>query len=70
MSDFRRSDHQPQLVDRRSFLWSVGGGFGGMALSALLTDEQHTMLRGSTRSARKNSSPSFRQKQSRSSRFS
>lgn len=46
MSDFRRSDHQPQLVDRRSFLWSVGGGFGGMALSALLTDEQRAHAAG------------------------
>lgn len=43
MSDFRFSDHQPQMVDRRSFLWSVGSGFGGMALSTLLADEQRAM---------------------------
>jgi hypothetical protein len=40
MPDYRIKDHQAQLVDRRSFLWTVGGGFGGMALSALLADEQ------------------------------
>ncbi|MBX9787480.1 MAG: DUF1501 domain-containing protein [Pirellulales bacterium] len=43
MHDFRLSDHQPQLVDRRSFLWSVGGGFGAMALAALLADDQRAM---------------------------
>jgi hypothetical protein len=40
MPDYRLSDHLPHLADRRSFLWTVGGGFGGMALSALLTEEQ------------------------------
>lgn len=40
MPDYRTSDHQPRLADRRSFLWSAGGGFGGMALSALLAEEQ------------------------------
>lgn len=40
MPDFRLSDHQPRLVDRRSFLSTIGGGFGGMALSALLAGEQ------------------------------
>jgi hypothetical protein len=39
MADYRLNDHLPHLVDRRSFLWSVGGGFGGMALSALLAEE-------------------------------
>lgn len=38
MSDYHFRDHQPQLVDRRRFLGSVGGGFAGMALSALLAD--------------------------------
>lgn len=40
MPDYRLSDHQPNLVDRRSFLWTIGGGFGGMALTALLAEEQ------------------------------
>lgn len=43
MPDFRLSDHRPRLVDRRNFLWSVGGGFSGMALAALLADEQHAL---------------------------
>lgn len=40
MPDYRRRDHSPRLVDRRGFLWTAGGGFGGMALSALLADER------------------------------
>jgi len=40
MSDYRFRDHQPRLVDRRSFLSTVGGGFAGMALSALLAEGQ------------------------------
>ena len=40
MPDFRSSDHRPRLVDRRSFLWEIGAGFGGMALSALLGEQQ------------------------------
>jgi hypothetical protein len=39
MRNFRLSDHQPRLFDRRTFLWTVGGGFGGMALSALMAEE-------------------------------
>lgn len=42
MSDYRFQDHRPQLVDRRSFLSTVGGGFAGMALSALLAEENHS----------------------------
>lgn len=42
MPDFRIQDHQPRFVDRRGFLSTVGGGFAGMALAALLTEEQHT----------------------------
>lgn len=38
MFDYRPSDHRPRLVDRRNFLWEVGSGFGGMALSALLAE--------------------------------
>lgn len=40
MRDYRLRDHQSQLVDRRSFLWRVGGGFGGLALSTLLAEQQ------------------------------
>ena len=43
MQDFRLRDHQAQLVDRRSFLWTVGGGFGGVALSALLAEERFAL---------------------------
>jgi hypothetical protein len=43
MRDYHVSDHRPQLVDRRSFLWSVGGGFGGLALSALLAEERFAL---------------------------
>jgi hypothetical protein len=43
MPDYRLSDHRPLPVDRRSFLWTVGGGFGGMALSALLAEEQRAV---------------------------
>lgn len=46
MPDYRLSDHQAQLVDRRSFLWTVGGGFGGMALSALLAEEKRALAGG------------------------
>lgn len=46
MPDFRLRDHWPQLVDRRSFLWTVGGGFGGMALSALLAEERRAVAGG------------------------
>lgn len=42
MSDYRIQDHQPRFVDRRGFLSTVGSGFAGMALAALLTEEQHT----------------------------
>jgi hypothetical protein len=40
MPDYRIKDHHAQVVDRRGFLWTVGGGFGGMALSALLDERQ------------------------------
>ena len=40
MFDYQLCQHQPRLVDRRSFLGSVGGGFAGMALAALLAEEQ------------------------------
>lgn len=40
MLDYRPCQHQPRLVDRRGFLGSVGGGFGGMALAALLAAER------------------------------
>jgi hypothetical protein len=46
MPDYRLSDHQAQLVDRRSFLWTVGGGFGGLALSALLAEENRAFAVG------------------------
>src|SRR5688572_22499899 len=39
MSDYRLQDHQQYFVNRRSFLSAVGGGFGGMALSALMADD-------------------------------
>jgi hypothetical protein len=38
MPDYRHKDHLPRLVDRRGFLFTVGGGFAGMALSALLAE--------------------------------
>jgi hypothetical protein len=40
MPDYHFCDHRPQLTDRRSFLSSVGGGFAGMALAALLAEER------------------------------
>ena len=40
MRDYKLPDHQPQLTDRRSFLSSVGGGFAGMALAALLSEDR------------------------------
>lgn len=40
MRDYKLHDHQPQLTDRRSFLSSVGGGFAGMALAALLAEDR------------------------------
>ena len=43
MRDYRITDHQSRLFDRRSFLWTVGGGFGGMALSALLFEDQRAI---------------------------
>lgn len=46
MPDYRLSDHQPHPVDRRSFLRTIGGGFGGMALSALLAEEQGAVAGG------------------------
>ncbi len=50
MRDYRISDHQPRLFDRRRFLWTVGGGFGGMALSALLAEEQRAIAGDRNRS--------------------
>jgi hypothetical protein len=46
MPDYRCSDHRAQLVDRRNFLWTVGGGFGGMALSALLAEGRGAIAGG------------------------
>ncbi len=40
MLDHRPSDHRPWAVDRREFLWTIGGGFGGMALAAMLAEQQ------------------------------
>ncbi len=39
MADYRWQDHQQYFVNRRSFLSAIGGGFGGMALSALMADD-------------------------------
>ena len=43
MPDYRLRDHQARLVDRRGFLSTVGGGFGGMALSALLAEQDRAV---------------------------
>jgi hypothetical protein len=40
MPDYRQCDHQPWLAGRRGFLGAVGGGFAGMALSAMLAGER------------------------------
>src|SRR5688572_32409424 len=40
MPDYRIADHRPRLVDRRGFLETVGGGFGAMALSAMMGEEK------------------------------
>ena len=59
MPDYRLSEHQPRLVDRRSFLWTVGGGFGGMALSALLAEEQRVVAGGQDQVSSANKFPNF-----------
>ena len=59
MPDFRLRDHRPRLVDRRSFLWEIGAGFGGMALSALLAEEQRAAAGGQERSDRLGKLPHF-----------
>lgn len=43
MEDYRIADHQPRQFDRRGFLWTVGGGFAGLALSTLLSEEQRAI---------------------------
>lgn len=39
MHDYRARDHRPRTVDRRDFLTQIGGGFAGLALSALLAED-------------------------------
>jgi hypothetical protein len=46
MRDYRTNDHRPNVVDRRGFLETVGGGFGALALSALLAEECRATPRG------------------------
>lgn len=59
MEDFRFCDHQPRLFDRRTFLWTVGGGFGGLALSALLAEERLATAAERSRSRPPGGFPNF-----------
>jgi len=59
MPDFRINDHQPRLVDRRNFLSTIGGGFGGMALSALLAGEQRANAGDTDRTRPTGTFPNF-----------
>ncbi|MGH7226362.1 MAG: DUF1501 domain-containing protein, partial [Gemmataceae bacterium] len=45
LSPYSRSNHVTQPVSRRDFLRRAGGGFGGLALSALLARQAHSGTR-------------------------
>ena len=59
MQDYRISDHQPRLFDRRSFLETVGGGFAGLALSTLLADRSRAVAGDQVAVRRAGQFPSF-----------
>ena len=65
MFDYLPCQHRPRLVDRRSFLWSIGGGFGGMALAALLVEEQRAVASPEKRASAAGKLPHFAPKATR-----
>ena len=39
MRDYQRRQHTQRVVDRRNFLWEIGGGLGGIALASMLQSD-------------------------------